>query len=153
MPGQEALKHLFLNRSPVDITDENKTLRLCTLILNPRSPFRIDTKFGFNLRHSSGEFYVEEIDEGSPANISGLSNGDRVIQVDGIDTRGLKLEQVFDIIEKAEIKSKLKLLVAPHNVINYGNPAIANDDTMFQQKIFKNTYDNKKEAKISQKGF
>lgn len=64
------------------------------------------------------------MDEDSPAHTSGLKTGDRLVEVDGIDVKNKTFEQVVYLINEAKLRSRLKLLVYPSVVINYGNPQI-----------------------------
>jgi hypothetical protein len=54
-----------------------------------------------------------------------LKTGDRLVEVDGIDVKNKTFEQVVFLINEAKIRCKLKLLVYPSVVINYGNPHIS----------------------------
>ena len=121
-----------LSRSAVDITADGKVLRMCTLILDPTSPLPSDSEFGFDLVTKvggglrTGDYYIDTVDEESPASVSGLKSGDRLVEVDGIDVKNKTFEQVVQLINEAKLKLKLKLLVYPSVVINYGNPSVAN---------------------------
>ena len=66
------------------------------------------------------------MDEDSPAHTSGLKTGDRLVEVDGIEVKNKTFEQVVYLINEAKLRCKLKLLVYPSVVINYGNPQISN---------------------------
>lgn len=66
------------------------------------------------------------MDEDSPAHTSGLKTGDRLVEVDGIDVKNKSFEQVVFLINEAKLRCKLKLLVYPSVVINYGNPQVSN---------------------------
>jgi C-terminal processing protease CtpA/Prc len=121
-----------LSRSAVDITADGKVLRLCTLILDPNSPNPADSEFGFDLvtkvggGQRTGDYYIDTVDENSPASFSGLRSGDRLVEVDGIDVKNKSFDHVVQLINEAKLKCKLKLLVFPSVVINYGNPDVSN---------------------------
>jgi len=106
-------------------------LRMCTLYLDPHSPNPADAEFGFDLvtkvggGQRNGDYFIDTVDEDSPAHTSGLKTGDRLVEVDGIDVKNKTFEQVVFLINEAKIRCKLKLLVYPSVVINYGNPHIA----------------------------
>jgi C-terminal processing protease CtpA/Prc len=133
-----------LSRSAVDITADGQVLRMCTLILNPSSPNPTDAEFGFDLVTKvgagirNGDYFIDTIDEGSPAAFSGLRTGDRLIEVDDIDVRNKSFEDVVRLINEAKLKCKLKLLVYPSAIINYGNPNIIDtngyNNQAFQQQ-------------------
>lgn len=120
-----------LGRSAVDITADGRVLRLCTLILDPHSPIPTDSEFGFDLVTKIGanqrisDYHIDTIDENSPASRSGLRAGDRLVEVDGIDVTNKTFEQVVQLINEAKLRSKLKLLVYPSTILNYGNPNIS----------------------------
>jgi hypothetical protein len=58
--------------------------------------------------------------------------------VDGIDVKNKTFEQVVFLINEAKLRCKLKLLVYPSVVINYGNPQVANlreeEETVLQNQ-------------------
>lgn len=124
-----------IGRSAVDITADGRVLRLCTLELNPNSPNITDSEFGFDLVTKIGsgpastnrisDYYIDTIDENSPASRSGLRPGDRLIEVDGLDVTVRTFEQVVQLINEAKHRCRLKLLVYPSAILNYGNPEIA----------------------------
>jgi C-terminal processing protease CtpA/Prc len=131
-----------LSRSAVDITADGKVLRMCTLILDPLSPNPNDAEFGFDLvtkvgSQRIGDYYIDTIDEDSPACSSGLKSGDRLVEVDGIDVRNKTFEQVVQLINEAKLRCKLRLLVSPSCVINYGNPNIDGSatDNILQKNV------------------
>ena len=135
-----------LSRSAVDITADGKVLRMCTLILDPTSPLPSDSEFGFDLVTKvgagirTGDYYIDTVDEDSPASVSGLKSGDRLVEVDGIDVKNKTFEQVVQLINEAKLMLRLKLLVYPSVVINYGNPSLANNNmnnfqALQQQKL------------------
>jgi C-terminal processing protease CtpA/Prc len=121
-----------LSRSAVDITADGKVLRLCTLILDPNSPNPADSEFGFDLvtkvggGQRTGDYYIDTVDDNSPASFSGLRSGDRLVEVDGIDVKNKTFDHVVQLINEAKLKCKLKLLIYPSVVINYGNPSVSN---------------------------
>jgi C-terminal processing protease CtpA/Prc len=143
-----------LSRSAIDITADGKVLRMCSLTLDPSSPNPTDAEFGFDLitkigrnnlinqnsngaANSSnivnyygrtvGDYYIDTVDDNSPASLAGLKPGDRLVEVDGIDVTNKSFEQVVQLINEAKLRSKLKLLVYPSVVINYGNPNVSAD--------------------------
>ena len=131
-----------LSRSAVDITADGKVLRMCTLVLDPLSPNPNDAEFGFDLvtkvgSQRIGDYYIDTIDEDSPACSSGLKSGDRLVEVDGIDVRNKTFEQVVQLINEAKLRCKLRLLVSPSCVINYGNPNVDGSlgDNLLQKNV------------------
>jgi C-terminal processing protease CtpA/Prc len=132
----------LLSRSAVDITADGKVLRMCTLVLDPLSSNPNDAEFGFDLvtkvgSQRIGDYYIDTIDEDSPACSSGLKSGDRLVEVDGIDVRNKTFEQVVQFINEAKLRCKLRLLVSPSCVINYGNPNIdcSINDNLLQKNV------------------
>merc|ERR1719223_1824511 len=119
-----------LSRPAVDITADGQVLRMCTVYLDPSSRNPADAEFGFDLvtkvGRQIGEYFIDTVDEDSPACVSGIKPGDRLVEVDGIDVKNKTFEEVVMIINEAKIRSKLKLLVHPSIIINYGNPHISN---------------------------
>lgn len=118
-----------LSRSAVDITADGQVLRMCTLYLDPSSNNPADAEFGFDLvtkvGRQIGDYFIDTVDEDSPACVSGIKPGDRLVEVDGIDVKNKTFEQVVQIINEAKCRSKLKLLVHPSVIINYGNPSVS----------------------------
>ena len=126
-----ATTSLSLSRSAVDITADGRVLRMCTLLLDPHSANPNDSEFGFDLvtrvgSQRIGDYFIDTIDDDSPAFTSGLKSGDRLVEVDDIDVRNKTFEQVVQLINEAKLKAKLRLLVYPSGVINYGNPSVLN---------------------------
>jgi C-terminal processing protease CtpA/Prc len=119
-----------LSRSAVDITTDGRVLRLCTLLIDPNSRIPLESEFGFDLvtkigaNQKIGDYYIDTVDEDSPAAISGLKPGDRLFEVDGIDLSTKTFEQVVQYINDAKQRGILKLLVYPSIIINYGNPNV-----------------------------
>lgn len=120
-----------LSRSAVDITADGQVLRMCTLYLDLTSDNPADMEFGFDLvtkvGRQIGEYFIDTVDEDSPACVSGIKPGDRLVEVDGIDVKNKTFEDVVQIINEAKIRAKLKLLVHPSIIINYGNPGVTQD--------------------------
>lgn len=120
-----------LSRSAVDITADGQVLRMCTLYLDPSSRNPADAEFGFDLvtkvGRQIGEYFIDTVDEDSPACVSGIKPGDRLVEVDGIEVKNKTFEQVVQIINEAKVRSRLKLLVHPSIIINYGNPNVARE--------------------------
>lgn len=91
------------------------TVRLCVLRTWPR---HFDG-YGFNLHAekskpavgSGGGQYIGKVDIGSPAESAGLREGDRIVQVDGVDIEGKSHSTVVALIKK-----------------EHGNEAAADDD-------------------------
>lgn len=124
----------------MDITADGRVLRLCTLVLNPNSPNITDSEFGFDLvtKIAGGvgtsasavtaarisDYYIDTIDDNSPASRSGLRPGDRLVEVDGIDVTVRTFEEVVQLINEAKSRCRLKLLVYPSAILNYGNPDV-----------------------------
>ena len=80
------------------------------------------TKIGANQK--IGDYFIDTVDDESPASVSGLKPGDRLLEVDGIDLSNRTFEQVVQLIGEAKLHGKLRLLVYPSIVINYGNPNV-----------------------------
>ncbi len=122
-----------LSRSAVDITADGQVLRMCTLFLDPSSNNPSDSEFGFDLvtkvGRQIGEYFIDTVDDDSPACLSGIKPGDRLIEVDNIEVRTKTFEEVVQLINEAKAKARLKLLVHPSVVINYGNPEIGTEGT------------------------
>ena len=133
-----------LSRSAVDITADGQVLRMCTLVLDPSSNNPADAEFGFDLvtkiGRQIGEYYIDTVDEDSPACISGIKPGDRLVEVDGIEVKNKTFEQVVQIINEAKIRSKLKMLVHPSIIINYGNPNVSS--TGHEENFYGRNNDN-----------
>ncbi len=121
-----------LSRSAVDITADGQVLRMCTLFLDPGSSNPADAEFGFDLvtrvGRQIGEYFIDTVDEESPACVSGIKPGDRLVEVDGIEVRSKSFEEVVQLINEAKVRARLKLLVHPSVVINYGNPEIGREE-------------------------
>ena len=113
---------------------------MCTLYLDPSSNNPADSEFGFDLvtkvGRQIGDYFIDTVDEDSPACVSGIKPGDRLVEVDGIDVKNKTFEQVVQIINEAKCRSKLKLLVHPSVIINYGNPSVSNHSC--EERMIKN---------------
>jgi len=79
------------------------TVRLCMLRTWPQ---HFDG-YGFNLHAEkskqsagSGGQYIGKVDVGSPAESAGLREGDRIVQVDGVDIEGKSHSTVVGLIKK-----------------------------------------------------
>lgn len=81
------------------------------------------------------DYYIDTIDDNSPASRSGLRPGDRLVEVDGLDVNVRTFEQVVHLINEAKLRSKLKLLVYPSAILNYGNPDILNERTQMGSNV------------------
>lgn len=123
-------QYFTLSRSAVDITTDGKVLRLCTLVLDPHSTSPLDSEFGFDLvtkigaHQKIGDYFIDTIDDDSPASLSGLKPGDRLLEVDGMELSNRTFEEVVKMINEAKLRGRLRLLVYPSIVINYGNPNV-----------------------------
>lgn len=82
------------------------TLRLCHI-------FKWDhfEGYGFNLHAEKGKpgQYIGKVDEGSPAEAAGLKEGDRIIEVNGVNISQDNHKQVVQRIKA--LKAETKLLV------------------------------------------
>jgi C-terminal processing protease CtpA/Prc len=121
------LKHLVhsrpLNYSNVYLTDNNAVLRKHNLFIDDQFESPLARRFGFSLAYENSKcfnFYVETVENNSPASRAGLRPGDRLIEVDGISISNKSLEQVLELINEAKLRSKLKLLVLPVDVVTFG---------------------------------
>ncbi|XP_014259732.1 Na(+)/H(+) exchange regulatory cofactor NHE-RF1 [Cimex lectularius] len=90
------------------------SLRLCHI-------FKWDSfdGYGFNLHAEKGKpgQYIGKVDEGSPAEAAGLKEGDRIIEVNGVDIANENHKQVVQRIKS--LPEETKLLVVDAEGDNY----------------------------------
>lgn len=92
-----------------DLLSDAPAARLCHLVKWPRFE-----GYGFNLhaeRANPGQF-IGKIDPGSPAELAGLKEGDRIIEVNGINIANESHRQVVDRIKSEPHEAKLLVLDA-----------------------------------------
>lgn len=98
-----------------DTVNLNKyTIRLCHII-------KCDNfdGYGFNLHSEKGKpgQYIGKVDEGSPAEAAGLKEGDRIIEVNGVNISNENHKQVVQRIKT--IADETKLLVVDSEADSY----------------------------------
>ncbi|XP_044741006.1 Na(+)/H(+) exchange regulatory cofactor NHE-RF2-like [Chrysoperla carnea] len=88
--------------------------RLCHIIKSPKFE-----GYGFNLhaeKSKPGQF-IGKVDEGSPAEAAGLRQGDRILQVNGVDIANENHKQVVERIKQDPNETKL-LVCSPNTEDN-----------------------------------
>lgn len=77
--------------------------------------------YGFNLHAEKGKpgQYIGKVDEGSPAELAGLRQGDRILEVNGVSIRNENHKQVVQRIKTLPGETKL-LVVDPEDESNNG---------------------------------
>lgn len=75
--------------------------------------------FGFNMQSEKNKpgQYIVKVDEGSPAKLGGLREGDFLVEVNGLRIEGLEHKQVVELIKSD--RKETKLLVADPEAKNY----------------------------------
>lgn len=75
--------------------------------------------YGFNLHAERGKpgQYIGKVDEGSPAEAAGLKEGDRIIEVNGVNISNENHKQVVNRIRSS--LDETKLLVVDNEADNY----------------------------------
>lgn len=96
--------------------DDNQLTRLCHVI--KRDDF---DGYGFNLHAEKGKpgQYIGKVDDNSPAETSGLRQGDRIIEVNGVNIGTETHKQVVQRIKA--IACEVRLLVVDPNVVPVTN--------------------------------
>lgn len=95
---------------------ENKSTRLCHIV--KRDDF---DGYGFNLHAEKGKpgQYIGKVDDNSPAETAGLKQGDRIIEVNGVNIGNETHKQVVQRIKA--IADEVQLLVVDPNVVPVSN--------------------------------
>lgn len=95
---------------------ENKSTRLCHVV--KRDDF---DGYGFNLHAEKGKpgQYIGKVDDNSPAETAGLKQGDRIIEVNGVNIGNETHKQVVQRIKA--IADEVQLLVVDPNVVPVSN--------------------------------
>ncbi|XP_023238822.1 Na(+)/H(+) exchange regulatory cofactor NHE-RF1-like [Centruroides sculpturatus] len=93
--------------SAVELPPDAPAPRLCHLIKWPDFD-----GYGFNLHAEKSKpgQYVGKVDEGSPADLSGLKEGDRIIEVNGVNINNENHRQVVERIKAVPNETKLLVL-------------------------------------------
>lgn len=93
--------------SAVELPPEAPSPRLCHLIKWPDFD-----GYGFNLHAEKSKpgQYVGKVDEGGPADMSGLKEGDRIIEVNGVNINNENHRQVVERIKAVPNETKLLVL-------------------------------------------
>lgn len=89
--------------------------RLCHIRKTPGS----STGYGFNLHAEKGKSgqYIGKVDEGSPAALAGLKEGDRIIEVNGVNVSNENHQQVVQRIKS--VPDETKFLVVDSEADEY----------------------------------
>lgn len=95
---------------------ENKLTRLCHIV--KRADF---DGYGFNLHAEKGKpgQYIGKVDDDSPAEAAGLKQGDRIIEVNGVNIGNETHKQVVQRIKA--IADEVRLLVVDPTVVSVSN--------------------------------
>lgn len=95
---------------------ENKLTRLCHIV--KREDF---DGYGFNLHAEKGKpgQYIGKVDDDSPAEAAGLKQGDRIIEVNGVNIGNETHKQVVQRIKA--IADEVRLLVVDPTVVSVSN--------------------------------
>lgn len=97
-----------------DTVHAKYTIRLCHIVKWPDFD-----GYGFNLHAEKGKpgQYIGKVDEGSPAEAAGLKEGDRIIEVNGVNISNENHKQVVQRIKT--VPDETKLLVVDSEADNY----------------------------------
>lgn len=103
-------------RNRTDIMGENKLTRLCHIV--KREDF---DGYGFNLHAEKGKpgQYIGKVDDNSPAETAGLKQGDRIIEVNGVNIGNETHKQVVQRIKA--ISDEVQLLVVDPTIVPVSN--------------------------------
>lgn len=95
---------------------ENKLTRLCHVI--KRADF---DGYGFNLHAEKGKAgqYIGKVDDHSPAETAGLRQGDRIIEVNGVNIGNETHKEVVQRIKA--IANEVRLLVVDPSIVSVSN--------------------------------
>lgn len=91
------------------VPSETPTPRLCHII-----QWKHFDGYGFNLHAEKGKpgQYIGKVDEGSPAEAAGLKQGDKIIEVNGVDISSENHKQVVQRIKAVPKETKLLVVDA-----------------------------------------
>ena len=123
-------------------SDEFKP-RLCKLISNEELGFYI-----LGSRTRVGVFKVSEIVPNSPAEYSGLKNGDFIIEVNNKSVNGMSYQELVSFIKAKKEENNLQILVADKNTMSwYKEKNIPISSSMI--KVDRNINDEESEKNVS----
>lgn len=96
------------------VSGNSHTIRLCHII-----KWNDFDGYGFNLHAEKGKpgQYIGKVDEGSPAEAAGLKEGDRIIEVNGVNIANENHKQVVQRIKA--LPDETKLLVVDSEADSY----------------------------------
>lgn len=96
--------------------EENKLTRVCHIV--KREDF---DGYGFNLHAEKGKpgQYIGKVDDNSPAETAGLKQGDRIIEVNGVNIGNETHKQVVQRIKA--ISDEVRLLVVDPTIVSVSN--------------------------------
>lgn len=105
---------------------ENKP-RLCHLVKWPDNIFQ---GYGFNLHAEKGKAgqYIGKVDEGSPSEAAGLKDGDRIVEVNGVNIGNENHQQVVTRIKAGGDEVKLLVVDAETDRIYKENKQVVRSD-------------------------
>lgn len=95
--------------------------RLCHVIKNDNFE-----GYGFNLHADKGKQYIGKVDEGSPAEVAGLRQGDHILEVNGVSILEENHKQVVQRIKARPAETELLVVHPDDEVTNNSNELTGN---------------------------
>lgn len=97
--------------------------------------------YGFNLHAEKGKpgQYIGKVDEGSPAEVAGLRQGDRILEVNGVSIRNENHKQVVQRIKALSGETKLLVIDPEDENLPEGNGKDSNNSSITSNTDSKST--------------
>lgn len=107
--------------------DEENKPRLCHLVKWPDNIFQ---GYGFNLHAEKGKAgqYIGKVDEGSPSEAAGMKDGDRIVEVNGVNIGNENHQQVVTRIKAGGDEVKLLVVDSETDRIYKENKQVVRSD-------------------------
>lgn len=114
---------------------KKESARLCHIVKSPKFD-----GYGFNLHAEKSKpgQYIGKVDEGSPAEAAGLRQGDRILEVNGVDISNENHKQVVERIKQNADETKLLVLSPESNSETTKAPIEQSQKTTETEEVVKN---------------
>lgn len=110
------------------MSDQENKPRLCHLV---KWPSNIFPGYGFNLHAEKGKAgqFIGKVDDGSPSQAAGLKDGDRIVEVNGVNIGNENHQQVVTRIKAGGEEVRLLVVDAETDAIYKENKQVVRGDS------------------------